>query len=74
LGVKNVQELIAWGKANPGKLVFASFGIGTSSHVYAEAFSKAAGVPIIHVPYKGTADAVRDLSEGRVQPTTAGVR
>jgi tripartite-type tricarboxylate transporter receptor subunit TctC len=67
LGVKNVQELIAWGKANPGKLVFASFGIGTSSHVYAEAFSKSAGVPIIHVPYKGTADAVRDLFEGRVQ-------
>jgi tripartite-type tricarboxylate transporter receptor subunit TctC len=67
LGVKNVQELVAWGKANPGKLIFASFGIGTSSHVYAEAFSKAANVPIVHVPYKGTADAVRDLFEGRVQ-------
>jgi tripartite-type tricarboxylate transporter receptor subunit TctC len=66
LGVKNVQELIAWGKANPGKLVFGSFGVGTSSHVYAEAFSKASGIPIIHVPYKGTADAVRDLFEGRV--------
>jgi tripartite-type tricarboxylate transporter receptor subunit TctC len=67
LGVKNVQELIAWGRANPGKLIFASFGIGTSSHVYAEAFSKAANLPIVHVPYKGTADAVRDLFEGRVQ-------
>jgi tripartite-type tricarboxylate transporter receptor subunit TctC len=67
LGVKNVPELIAWGKANPGKLVFASFGMGTSSHVYAEAFAKAAGVAIVHVPYKGTADAVRDLFEGRVQ-------
>jgi tripartite-type tricarboxylate transporter receptor subunit TctC len=67
LGVKNVQELVAWGRANPGKLIFASFGIGTSSHVYAEAFSKAANVQIVHVPYKGTADAVRDLFEGRVQ-------
>jgi tripartite-type tricarboxylate transporter receptor subunit TctC len=66
LGVKNVAELIAWGKANPGKLVFASFGMGTSSHVYAEAFAKAAGVQMVHVPYKGTADAVRDLFEGRV--------
>jgi tripartite-type tricarboxylate transporter receptor subunit TctC len=67
LGVKNVPELVAWGKANPGKLIFASFGIGTSSHVYAEAFAKAANVQIVHVPYKGTADAVRDLFEGRVQ-------
>ncbi len=63
----NVRELIAWAKANPGKLNFASFGTGTSSHVYAEAFSKAAGIETVHVPYKGTADAARDLLEGRVQ-------
>jgi tripartite-type tricarboxylate transporter receptor subunit TctC len=63
----NVKELIAWAKANPGKLNFASFGTGTSSHVYAEAFSKAAGIETVHVPYKGTADAARDLLEGRVQ-------
>ncbi len=62
----NVRELVAWGKANPGKLIFGSFGMGTSSHVYAEAFAKAAGVEIVHVPYKGTADAVRDLFEGRI--------
>ncbi len=67
LGPKTVAELVAWGKANPGKLVFGSFGMGTSSHVYAEAFAKAAGIAIVHVPYKGTADAVRDLFEGRVQ-------
>jgi tripartite-type tricarboxylate transporter receptor subunit TctC len=67
LGVKTVQELVAWGRANPGKLIFGSFGMGTSSHVYAEAFSKESGVPIVHVPYKGTADAVRDLTEGRIQ-------
>ena len=65
--VKNVPELIEWAKANPGKLIFGSFGIGTSSHVYAEAFAKRAGIEIVHVPYKGTADAVRDLLEGRVQ-------
>jgi tripartite-type tricarboxylate transporter receptor subunit TctC len=64
---RTVQELVAWGKANPGKLIFASFGVGTSSHVYAEAFAKAAGIEIVHVPYKGTADALRDLFEGRVQ-------
>ena len=62
-----VRELVAWAKANPGKLNFASFGTGTSSHVYAEAFAKAAGIDITHVPYKGTADAARDLLEGRVQ-------
>jgi tripartite-type tricarboxylate transporter receptor subunit TctC len=64
---KDVKELVAWAKANPGKLNFASFGMGTSSHVYAEAFAKAAGIEIVHVPYKGTADAARDLLEGRVQ-------
>jgi tripartite-type tricarboxylate transporter receptor subunit TctC len=64
---RDVKELIGWAKANPGKLNFASFGTGTSSHVYAEAFAKAAGIEIVHVPYKGTADAARDLLEGRVQ-------
>lgn len=64
---RDVKELVAWAKANPGKLNFASFGTGTSSHVYAEAFSKAAGIETVHVPYKGTADAARDLLEGRVQ-------
>jgi tripartite-type tricarboxylate transporter receptor subunit TctC len=64
---QSVKELVAWAKANPGKLNFASFGTGTSSHVYAEAFSKAAGIDSVHVPYKGTADAARDLLEGRVQ-------
>jgi len=67
LPAKNVPEMIAWAKANPGKLTFGSFGVGTSSHVYAEAFAKAAGVEIVHVPYKGTAAATADLLEGRVQ-------
>lgn len=67
LPVHNVKELVAWAKANPGKLNFASFGTGTSSHIYAMAFAKAVNIEITHVPYKGTADAARDLMEGRVQ-------
>jgi tripartite-type tricarboxylate transporter receptor subunit TctC len=67
LPVQNLPELVAWGKANPGKLNFANFGTGTSSHVYAAAFARAAGIEVVHVPYKGTADAARDLLEGRVQ-------
>ncbi len=67
LPAQNVRELVAWAKANPGKLNFANFGTGTSSHVYAAAFARAAGIEVVHVPYKGTADAARDLLEGRVQ-------
>ena len=67
LPANNVQELMAWARANPGKLNFASFGTGTSSHIFAAAFAKAANIDVVHVPYKGTADAVRDLLEGRVQ-------
>lgn len=67
LPVQNAKDLIAWAKANPGKLNFASFGTGTSSHIYAIAFAKGAGIEVTHVPYKGTAEAARDLLEGRVQ-------
>ncbi|NML44327.1 tripartite tricarboxylate transporter substrate binding protein [Ramlibacter sp. G-1-2-2] len=67
LPVKNAKDLVAWAKANPGKLNFASFGNGTSSHIYAMAFAKATGIEITHVPYKGTAEAARDVLEGRVQ-------
>lgn len=67
LPVHNAKDLVAWAKANPGKLNFASFGTGTSSHIYAMAFAKATGIDVTHVPYKGTAEAARDLLEGRVQ-------
>ena len=67
LGVKDAKQLVAWAKAHPGQLNFASFGTGTSSHIYAMAFAKAAGIQVTHVPYKGTAEAARDLLEGRVQ-------
>jgi len=63
----NVRELLAWAKANPGKLNIASFGTGTSSHLFAEMFMRQSGVQMVHVPYKGTGDAVKDLLAGRVQ-------
>lgn len=63
----NIQELVAWGKANPGKLNIASFGTGTSSHIFAEILTRQMGVEMIHVPYKGAGDAAKDLLSGRVQ-------
>jgi tripartite-type tricarboxylate transporter receptor subunit TctC len=62
-----VQELIAYAKANPGKLNFASSGNGTSIHLSAELFKTMAGVQMTHVPYKGSAPALQDLVGGQVQ-------
>lgn len=66
LGVKNVRELIAKAKASPGAISFASTGTATSTHLSGELFSKAAGVQLMHVPYKGSAAAQQDLLSGRV--------
>jgi tripartite-type tricarboxylate transporter receptor subunit TctC len=66
LGVKNFEELIAYAKANPGKLNYSSTGIGTSSHLSGFMLCKRAGIEATHVPYKG-ADALNDLLAGRVQ-------
>jgi tripartite-type tricarboxylate transporter receptor subunit TctC len=63
----NLRELVAWGKSHPGALNIASFGAGTSSHIFAELLMRQSGVPMTHVPYKGTGDAVKDLLAGRVQ-------
>jgi tripartite-type tricarboxylate transporter receptor subunit TctC len=67
LGVKNLQELIAYGRANPGKLSYASFGTGTSAHIFGETFKANTGVQMEHIPYKGGSDLAADLIEGRVQ-------
>ena len=64
---QNLRELLDWAKANPGKLNIASFGSGTSSHLFAEIFMRESGVPMVHVPYKGSGDAAKDLLAGRVQ-------
>ena len=71
-----VKELVAYAKANPGKLNFASFGAGTTAHLNGELFKKLAGIDIVHVPYKGSGDAMKDHLSGAVQlffdgPTTA---
>jgi len=61
-----VAELIAYAKANPGKLAYASAGNGTAQHLLAEMFKNMAGVDIIHVPYKGSTAAHPDLMSGQV--------
>ncbi|MES2183662.1 MAG: tripartite tricarboxylate transporter substrate binding protein [Pseudomonadota bacterium] len=66
LPVKNVPELIAYLKANPGKVSYASQGNGTTSHLTASLFMQLTGTEMIHVPYKGTAPALVDLIGGQV--------
>jgi len=63
---KTVVEFIAYAKANPGKVNFASSGVGTATHLVAELFKTTAGVEMLHVPYKGSAPALNDLIAGRV--------
>ena len=63
----SVAELIAYAKANPGKLNFASSGNGTSIHLSGELFKVMAGVQMTHIPYKGSAPALQDLLGGQVQ-------
>ena len=66
---KNVAELIAYGKANPGKLTFSSAGSGSTSHLAGELFKSMAGIDMTHVPYKGSAPAMTDLLGGRIAMT-----
>jgi tripartite-type tricarboxylate transporter receptor subunit TctC len=66
LPVKTVKELIAYGKANPGKLTFASSGTGSVYHLTGEMFKTMAGVDMVHIPYKGSAQAYPDLISGQV--------
>ncbi|MBO9645930.1 MAG: tripartite tricarboxylate transporter substrate binding protein [Pseudacidovorax sp.] len=67
LPVHSIEELIAYAKANPGKVNFASAGQGASSHLAGELFKQAAGVSIMHIPYRGTGPALADLLSGQVQ-------
>jgi tripartite-type tricarboxylate transporter receptor subunit TctC len=64
---KTVPELIAYAKANPGKITLASFGTGTVSHIAGEFFKMNAGIDMVHVPYRGSAPMVVDLIGGQVQ-------
>ena len=63
---KTMQEFIAYARANPDKLNFASQGTGTTSHLTAELFGRKTGVRMLHVPYRGTAPAINDLIAGHV--------
>jgi tripartite-type tricarboxylate transporter receptor subunit TctC len=64
--VHSVAELIAYAKANPGKVNYGSAGIGTVSHVCGEYFAAIAGIKLTHIPYKGTGPAVTDLLGGHI--------
>ncbi len=64
-----LAELIAWAKANPGKVNYASFGNNTTNHLTGEAFKAEAGIDAAHVAYKGSAPAITDLIGGQVQYT-----
>jgi tripartite-type tricarboxylate transporter receptor subunit TctC len=67
LPVRTVSELIAYAKAQPGKLSFSSSGTGGGTHLAGELFNSMAGVKIQHVPYRGSAPAMQDLLAGQVQ-------
>ena len=63
---KTAREFLAYAKAHPGQLNYASQGIGNTSHLTAELFSTKAGVKMVHVPYKGTGPALNDIAAGHV--------
>jgi len=63
----NLKELIAYAKANPGKLNYASQGNGSVSHIGTEIFKQQTGVDMVHVPYKGSGAAIQDVLAGQVQ-------
>ena len=67
LQVKSVGDLIAMAKAKPGQLNFGSAGIGSSSHIAGEAFKAAAGIDVVHVPFKLLSDVFTEMIAGRVQ-------
>jgi tripartite-type tricarboxylate transporter receptor subunit TctC len=67
LGIKTYAELVAYGKANPGKLNYASAGIGTTPHLGAEMWKLGTGIDAIHVPYKGIGASFTDMMDNKVQ-------
>lgn len=79
LDASNVKDLIALAKARPGALNFGSSGIGTPQHMIGEMFKAAAGVSLVHIPYKGTVAGLQDVMAGRLDlmfadlPSTAGL-
>ncbi len=66
LNINSIKVLIAFAKANPGKLRFGSSGAGSASHLAGELFASMAGVELLHIPYKGTGQALTDLLAGHI--------
>jgi tripartite-type tricarboxylate transporter receptor subunit TctC len=66
LPAKDLKELLAYMKANPGKVAFGSAGVGSLSHLIVELFAQDAGVKLLHVPYRGTQPALNDVLGGQV--------
>ena len=73
LAAKSVPELIAYAKANPGKITMASAGIGSTGHLVGELFKMTVGVDLVHVPYRGAGPALTDLLGGQVLLSFAGI-
>ena len=67
VGVKTFKELLEYARKNPGKLSYGSAGLGTSTHMRVEMLKYRAGVDILHVPYRGSADSLNDLLAGSIQ-------
>src|SRR5579862_4914364 len=67
LGIKTYAELVAYGKANPGKLNYASAGVGTTPHLAAEMWKLRTGIDAVHVPYKGIGGSFTDMMSNKVQ-------
>ncbi len=72
-GVRNIGELVAMAKANPGKLTYSTAGAGSSFHITTETFNGITGIQMLHVPYKTNAAALTDLIGGRVTVTVSAV-
>jgi tripartite-type tricarboxylate transporter receptor subunit TctC len=70
---KSVKELIAYAKANPGKINFASGGTGSGNHLATEQFAQMAGINMTHVPYKGSTAGLTDLMSGQIQLIFSGI-
>jgi tripartite-type tricarboxylate transporter receptor subunit TctC len=73
VSAKTVPELIAYAKANPGKITMASAGVGSAGHLIGEFFKLTAGVDLVHVPYRGAGPALTDLLGGQVMMSFAGI-
>ena len=73
LGVKSYAELVAYGKANPGKLNYASAGVGTTPHLAAELWKLRTGIDAVHVPYKGIGASYTDMMSNKVQMSFSSI-